>query len=100
QASLLIPGILKNLSNKKLKILQKIGENIGVLFQITDDLIDYTSGQDKDKLSYPKIFSVKNTRIKIKKILKQTDDFITKHFPKTNFEYLRFLVHKIASRTN
>ncbi len=100
QASLLIPGILKNLSNKKLKILKKIGENTGLLFQVTDDLIDYTSGQDKDKLSYPNLFSAEDTNKIIKKILKQTDDYIVKHFSGAEFEYLRFLIHKIATRTD
>ena len=34
-------GIIKELSYKKRKDLKKIGLDIGLLFQITDDLIDY-----------------------------------------------------------
>jgi len=34
-------GIIKKLSHKKRKNLKKIGLDIGLLFQITDDLIDY-----------------------------------------------------------
>ena len=34
-------GIIKELSYKKRKVLNKIGLDIGLLFQITDDLIDY-----------------------------------------------------------
>ena len=34
-------GIIKGLNYKKRNILKKIGLNIGLLFQITDDLIDY-----------------------------------------------------------
>ena len=34
-------GIIKGLNYKKRNILKKIGINIGLLFQITDDLIDY-----------------------------------------------------------
>ena len=34
-------GIIKGFNYKKRNILKKIGLNIGLLFQITDDLIDY-----------------------------------------------------------
>ena len=34
-------GIIKKISYKKRNMLKKIGLDIGLLFQITDDLIDY-----------------------------------------------------------
>ena len=34
-------GIIKNINYKKRNMLKKIGLDIGLLFQITDDLIDY-----------------------------------------------------------
>ena len=39
-------AIIKGMSSKKRKKLKKIGTNIGLLFQIVDDLIDYT-GESK-----------------------------------------------------
>lgn len=100
QASILVPGIVKNLSNEKLKILEKIGKNIGLLFQITDDLIDYKSGQDKNKLCYPKMFSIEGTKKIIKKILNETENLIISHFGDKKSKYLRFLINKIAVRDN
>tara|TARA_Y100000992_G_C21269771_1_gene496008 strand:- start:671 stop:1543 length:873 start_codon:yes stop_codon:yes gene_type:complete len=35
------PGIIKNKKSSEIKSLEKIGFNIGLLFQIADDLIDY-----------------------------------------------------------
>jgi len=35
------PAIIKNKSLKEINYFEKIGSNIGLLFQITDDLIDY-----------------------------------------------------------
>ena len=35
------PGIIKNRNIKEIKNLEKIGLNIGLLFQIADDLIDH-----------------------------------------------------------
>ena len=36
-----VPAIIKNKNNKDIKFFEKIGGNIGLLFQIADDLIDF-----------------------------------------------------------
>jgi len=52
------PAIIKNKNNKDIKIFENIGANIGLLFQIADDLIDFKgsskvagkiTGKDKKK---------------------------------------------------
>ena len=50
-------GIIKGHNSKKRKILKKIGLDIGLLFQITDDLIDFTADNkivDKSIKNYKK----------------------------------------------
>ena len=37
----MVPSIIKNKDNKVIKLFEKIGSDIGLLFQIADDLIDY-----------------------------------------------------------
>ena len=53
-----VPAIIKKKSNKDIKFFENIGANIGLLFQIADDLIDYKgsskiagkiTGKDKKK---------------------------------------------------
>jgi farnesyl diphosphate synthase len=53
-----VPAIIKNKNNKDIKFFENIGANIGLLFQIADDLIDFkgsskvagkTTGKDKKK---------------------------------------------------
>ena len=53
-----VPAILKKKKNKDIKFFEKIGANIGLLFQIADDLIDFQgsykivgkkTGKDKKK---------------------------------------------------
>ncbi|MDA7552583.1 polyprenyl synthetase family protein, partial [Candidatus Pelagibacter sp.] len=53
-----VPAIIKKKSNKEIKFFENIGANIGLLFQIADDLIDIKSsykvagkktGKDKKK---------------------------------------------------
>ena len=38
-----VPAIIKKKNNKDIKFFENIGSNIGLLFQIADDLIDYKS---------------------------------------------------------
>ena len=54
----IVPGIIKKINNKDIKLLENIGANIGLLFQIADDLIDFKgstkiagkiTGKDKKK---------------------------------------------------
>jgi len=53
-----VPAIIKNKSNKEINFFENIGSNIGLLFQIADDLIDFKgdtkiagkkTGKDKKK---------------------------------------------------
>jgi len=53
-----VPAIIRKKNNKDIKLFEKIGSNIGLLFQISDDLIDFKgsskiagkmTGKDKKK---------------------------------------------------
>ena len=41
------PAIIKNMKNKEIKFFENIGLNIGLLFQIADDLIDFRGDSKK-----------------------------------------------------
>ena len=41
------PAIIRNKSNKEIRFFESIGSNIGLLFQIADDLIDYRGNSKK-----------------------------------------------------
>jgi farnesyl diphosphate synthase len=43
----MVPSIIKNKDNKVIKLFEKIGSDIGLLFQIADDLIDYKGSAKK-----------------------------------------------------
>lgn len=99
QISILIPGIVKKLQKKKLDILGKVGLNIGKLFQITDDLIDYRSGQDVTNLSYLKVYDEKHVIKLIEKLKDETCSILDQTFGGVTCAYLKFLIQKIAHRT-
>ena len=42
-----VPAIIKNKNNKEIKFFEDIGSNIGLLFQISDDLIDFKGDSKK-----------------------------------------------------
>ena len=43
----MVPSIIKNKDKKVIKLFEKIGSDIGLLFQIADDLIDYKGSAKK-----------------------------------------------------
>ena len=83
-----VPPIIKNINIKKIKKFETIGSEIGLLFQIIDDLIDYSGNSKKvgkktkkdhkrGKATLVSLLGYKNTviyadklRVKIQKKLK------------------------------
>lgn len=97
ETAIIIPAIVADLKKQKLEILKTVARKIGLLFQITDDLIDFISGQDKENLSYPLLIGVEKTQYFIKESKEYIISTIDKEFPSNN-GYLKFLVEKISNR--
>ncbi|MCS7232039.1 MAG: polyprenyl synthetase family protein, partial [Elusimicrobiota bacterium] len=97
EASIIVPAIVSDLDSKKMNVLRNIAQKIGLLFQITDDLIDFLNGQDKDNLNYPLIFGVDKTKQLIENFKTEIIKDIQKNFPFRN-EFLRYVVEKISYR--
>ena len=79
-ASVKMGTILANSSKKMLKAMTKYGENIGLAFQIIDDILDVEgsteelgkpAGSDrrKKKMTYPALFGVEGAREKADKLI-------------------------------
>jgi len=60
-ASVKIGGLIGNCSKEKLKKLAFFGKNLGLAFQIIDDILDIES-ETKEKLTYPTIFGIEKSR--------------------------------------
>lgn len=96
---IVIPGIIKNFSNKKINLLHQIGRNYGLLFQITDDYLDSQTSQDEKKLTYPKVYGLVATKEIIKEIYFNTVSLIKKNFDE-NSENMLFILDLIVNRSN
>lgn len=80
-ASVRVGAILANCSKLRLNNLTRYGENIGLAFQIVDDILDIegsteelgkTTGSDvkKKKMTYPSLFDIKESKKKAEKLIK------------------------------
>jgi geranylgeranyl diphosphate synthase type II len=79
-ASVKLGGILANIGKNRLKALTRYGENIGLAFQIIDDILDVEgsteelgksagSDQKKRKMTYPSLFGVEGARQKAEDLI-------------------------------
>jgi geranylgeranyl diphosphate synthase, type II len=87
-ASVRIGPILAKSSKKQLHALTEYGQNIGLAFQIVDDILDVESttevlgksaGSDsrKKKMTYPSLFGVAGARQRAKELLSKAGDALT-----------------------
>ena len=95
--SFILPGILIGLENSKIQLLEKIGVNFGICFQIYDDIMDYFLSMEKlgkkeasdfmeGKITLPIIYLYKNAKENDKKKLEEI--FSRKLFTKDSVNYV------------
>jgi len=100
-------AIIKKLSYKKKKILKEIGMDIGLLFQITDDLIDFKgnskivgkptkSDKKKGKPTLVNLIGYKKTLSYAKNLKKKIDIKIKRYGPKSKdlLESVEFILKR------
>jgi len=64
-------------SSKQLVALTRYGENIGLAFQITDDLLDNKQGSEGDKLTYPVVYDLKQSKMIARRLIKEAKQALT-----------------------
>lgn len=74
-ASLEAGALLSHANKNELAALSKFGENMGLAFQITDDLLDLQQDKrDDEKPSYPAIFGVKKSKERVEQYCNQAKE--------------------------
>ena len=99
KASLLMGAILAGAKDKDLKALEKYGHNIGIAFQIADDILDVYadkellgkngSDADNDKLTYLRLYGKEQSEKNAKKLIDEAKKAISKF--KINKEIFKVL---------
>jgi geranylgeranyl diphosphate synthase type II len=109
RASVRIGAVMAGFSPAKLRLLTKYGENLGLAYQITDDILDVigtkeemgkSTGVDvsRGKNTYPSVFGLQESTKKADLLLKESLDAI-ETFDK-NAEPLREIARYVLMRRN
>jgi geranylgeranyl diphosphate synthase type II len=107
EASLVSGAILAGIPAKTLKILSRFGKKFGLLFQITDDLLDLIGDEKqmgkpaksdlkKGKLTYPSLFGLEKTKRLAEKTAQEAIDSLAPLGEKG--ELLEILTHYLLQR--
>lgn len=68
-------AILSNANQRQLKALTRYGENIGLAFQIVDDMLDIMQDQrDMKKPTYPNQYGIKESQNEADRLIKEAKD--------------------------
>lgn len=71
-ASIRAGAILSDANQRQLKALTRYGENIGLAFQIVDDILDIMQDQkDMGKPTYPNKYGIKESKIEAEKLIEK-----------------------------
>ena len=102
-----VPAIIKNKNNKEIKFFEDIGSNIGLLFQISDDLIDFKgdskkagkkTGKDqkKGKATLISLLGYNNAIKYCNKIILDINRKLRRYEPKTKYikETLNYMINR------
>ena len=87
EASLMIGAVLGGASARQVSMMEKIGSNVGIAFQIQDDILDITStsevlgkpiGSDEKngKSTYVSLYGMDNARDSVKKLSEEATDIL------------------------
>lgn len=109
RASVVSGGILAGADAEQLDLLRSYGQNIGIAFQVVDDILDVVgetgvigkpagSDEKKKKMTYPKLYGVEQSKQKAEELIAAAIDALSSFDEKA--EPLRALARYLAKRTS
>ncbi|MBQ9891318.1 MAG: polyprenyl synthetase family protein [Firmicutes bacterium] len=98
RSSVLSGGFLGGMDASTREDLLIYGENIGMAFQLVDDIDDVRSGQDTDKNTYAGTYGLDRASEKAMKYIKRAKDAIEKYYD--HAEVYRYLAELLEQKIN
>ena len=107
EASMMIGAVLGGASREEVKIVEKVAENVGIAFQIQDDILDVTSTAEElgkpvhsdeknNKVTYVTLFGTEKAAEQVEELSEKAIDLL-KSLNKNN-EFLYLLIEKLINR--
>ena len=107
EASMMTGAVLAGASEEELEVVEQAAENIGLAFQIQDDILDVTSTQEElgkpihsdeknNKVTYVTLFGIEEASRQVKELSEDAVSLL-KGLNKNN-EFLYLLVEKLINR--
>lgn len=80
RASVMMGGFLGGMDSNTWEDLAIYGENIGMAFQLVDDIVDFRSGQDEDSATYVKLFGIDRAKEQAAEYIETARSAIEKYY--------------------
>lgn len=88
ESSLMIGAILGGADSNQVSLMEKAGSNVGIAFQIQDDILDITSTQEElgkpigsdeknGKSTYVKLYGMEASRDKVKELSQEAEEILS-----------------------
>ncbi|MDE5777722.1 MAG: polyprenyl synthetase family protein, partial [Lachnospiraceae bacterium] len=107
EASMLIGAALANASEMQIENIRKMAYNIGMAFQIQDDILDETatfeelgkpihSDEKNDKVTYVTLHGIEASKQEVEKLSKEAVDILDSFDGDTEFlkNLINYLIHR------
>jgi len=107
-APLKVGGIIGGMSDDEIMLMEKVGRNVGVAFQIKDDILDVTSttevlgkpilsDEKNDKVTYVTLYGIEEAENALENLTNEALDIIDRFGLKGEFlyEYIKRLVTRV-----
>ena len=98
RASVLSGGFLGGMDDNTRQDLATYGENIGMAFQIVDDIADIKSGQDEGKNTFPGVFGMERSVELARDYIEKAKAAIEKYYD--HAEVYRYLAELLEDKLN
>lgn len=108
EASMMVGAILAGASDDSIRSMEKVGRNIGLAFQIQDDILDLTSTTEElgkpvhsdeknNKTTYVTLYGIDGAHRKVEQLSQEAIDLMDSLKEKN--EFLRELLYSLITRT-
>ena len=107
EASLMVGAVLGGASASQVRMMEQVGSNVGIAFQIQDDILDITStaevlgkpiGSDEKngKSTYVSLYGMDNAKAKVKELSDEAVDILDSLGFKDSFlhELFQYLIYR------